>query len=108
MAEKYSSLEVAPNERREPLPEVIHQAADAPERDLSGDAPELDHKSWMHQVVRNAHSSHQRLQPFAKSPYRTSPLPPGLFPASKTRPGTLHQDMALQIQKSFRIGKRRH
>ena len=50
MAEKYSSLEVAPNERREPFPEVIDQAADAPERDLSGDAPELDDKSWMHQV----------------------------------------------------------
>lgn len=51
MAEKYSELEVAPNEHKEPIPEaVVDRAAHAPERDLSGDAPELDKKS----VCRNA------------------------------------------------------
>ena len=114
MAEKYSSLEVAPNERREPFPEVIDQAADAPERDLSGDAPELDDKSRMHQVSRNVHYSHQCIQSFAKSPSRTSPFPPRLLtphpldPTSKIRPGTLRQGMALLIQMSIRKGKRRH
>ena len=54
MAEKYSELEVAPNERKEPLPEVIDQDANAPERDVSGDAPELDQKSLALQVSRNA------------------------------------------------------
>ncbi len=44
MAEKYSELEVAPNEQREPLPEAIDQGANAPERDLSADAPELAKK----------------------------------------------------------------
>lgn len=46
MAEKYSELEVAPNEQTAPLPEVVDQAAHAPERDLSADAPELDKKPW--------------------------------------------------------------
>ncbi|CAF9911040.1 hypothetical protein IMSHALPRED_009905 [Imshaugia aleurites] len=46
MAEKYSELEVAPNEHTAPLPQVIDPAAHAPERDSAGDAPELDHKSW--------------------------------------------------------------
>lgn len=51
MAEKYSELEVAPNEHKEPIPEaVVDRAAHAPERDLSCDAPELDKKS----VCRNA------------------------------------------------------
>ena len=46
MAEKYSELEVAPNEHTEPFPEVVDQAAHAPERDLSGESPELDKKAW--------------------------------------------------------------
>ena len=54
MAEKYSELEVAPNQHKESIPEaVVDQAAHAPERDLSSDAPELDNKS----VCRNAHLS---------------------------------------------------
>ena len=50
MAEKYSELEVAPNEQRESLPQIVDQAALAPERDLSGESPELDKKSWPPQV----------------------------------------------------------
>lgn len=46
MAEQYSELEVAPNEHTAPFPEVVDQAAHAPERDLSGESPELDKKSW--------------------------------------------------------------
>ncbi|CAD6576831.1 MAG: hypothetical protein ASARMPRED_007895 [Alectoria sarmentosa] len=46
MAEDYSELEVAPNEHTERFPEVIDQAAHAPERDLSGESPELDKKAW--------------------------------------------------------------
>ena len=58
MAEKYSELEVAPNEHREPIPEAVDdQAAQAPERDLSSDAPELDRKSWAPQVCRNTYLS---------------------------------------------------
>lgn len=57
MAEKYSELEVAPNER---LPEVVDQAAHAPERDLSGDSPELDKTSWPLHVSCIAHLSPQR------------------------------------------------
>ena len=50
MAEKYSELEVAPNEQSERLPQIVDQAALAPERDLSGESPELDKKSWPPQV----------------------------------------------------------
>lgn len=50
MAEKYSELEVAPHEHTEPFPEVVDQAAHAPERDLSGESPELDKKAWPLQV----------------------------------------------------------
>ncbi|KAM0800040.1 hypothetical protein BDR22DRAFT_852673 [Usnea florida] len=46
MAEKYSELEVAPNEQSERLPQIVDQDALAPERDLSGESPELDKKSW--------------------------------------------------------------
>ncbi|KAL9066904.1 MAG: hypothetical protein Q9161_007236 [Pseudevernia consocians] len=46
MAEKYSELEVAPHQHTEPFPEVVDQAAHAPERDLSGESPELDKKAW--------------------------------------------------------------
>ncbi|CAD6590287.1 MAG: hypothetical protein ASARMPREDX12_004243 [Alectoria sarmentosa] len=46
MAENYSELEVAPNEHTERFPEVVDQAAHAPERDLSGESPELDKKAW--------------------------------------------------------------
>ncbi len=56
MAEKYSELEVAPNEHREPLPEVVDQAAHAPERDLSGESPELDKKTWPLQVKSHTSS----------------------------------------------------
>ena len=45
MADKYSELEVAPNQRGESIPEHVDQAANAPERDTSGDAPELDNKT---------------------------------------------------------------
>ena len=59
MAEQYSELEVAPHEHAAPLPEVVDQAAHAPERDLSGDSPELDKKAWPLQVrcsaEQNAH-----------------------------------------------------
>ena len=57
MADKYSELEVAPNQHREPIPEAIDQAANAPERDTSGDAPELDNKTWAPHVSCNAHTS---------------------------------------------------
>ena len=50
MAEKYSELEVAPHEHTEPFPEVVDQAAHAPERDLSGESPELDKTAWPLQV----------------------------------------------------------
>ena len=50
MAEKYSELEVAPNEQSEGLPKIVDPAALAPERDLSGESPELDKKSWPPQV----------------------------------------------------------
>lgn len=50
MVEKYSELEVAPNEHTELLQEVVDHAAHAPERDLSGDSPELDKKAWPPQV----------------------------------------------------------
>ncbi|CAF9936022.1 MAG: hypothetical protein ALECFALPRED_006664 [Alectoria fallacina] len=49
MAENYSELQVAPNEHTERFPEVVDQAAHAPERDLSGESPELDKKAWPHQ-----------------------------------------------------------
>lgn len=57
MAEQYSELEVAPNERGEPIPEAVDQAADAPERDTSADAPELDNKTWAPHVSCNALTS---------------------------------------------------
>ena len=50
MTEKYSELEVAPNEQSKGLPQIVDQAALAPERDLSGESPELDKKSWPPQV----------------------------------------------------------
>ena len=55
MADKYSELEVAPNEQGKPIPEAVDQAANAPERDTSGDAPELDNKTWAPHVSCNAH-----------------------------------------------------
>ena len=65
MAEKYSELEVAPNEQTAPLPEVVDQAAHAPERDLSADAPELDKKPWPLQVRCSAQQTPtQSLQRF--------------------------------------------
>ena len=54
MADKYSELEVAPNQRGEPIAEAVDQAANAPERDTSADAPELDNKTH---VRCNAHTS---------------------------------------------------
>ena len=57
MAEKYSELEVAPNEHTEPIPQVIDQAAHAPERDLSGELPEVDRKAWPLPVSCLAHLS---------------------------------------------------
>ena len=57
MADKYSELEVAPNEQGKPIPEAVDQAANAPERDTSGDAPELDSKAWAPHVSCNAHTS---------------------------------------------------
>ena len=56
MADKYSELEVAPNQRREPIAEAGDQAANAPERDTSGDAPELDNKTWAPHVSCAAHT----------------------------------------------------
>ena len=57
MADKYSELEVAPNQHRKPIPEAVDQAANAPERDTSADAPELDNKTGAPHVSRNAHTS---------------------------------------------------
>lgn len=58
MADKYSELEVAPHENTgEPFPEVVDQAAYAPERDLSGESPELDKKAWPLQVRCAAHQN---------------------------------------------------
>ena len=53
MAEKYSQLELAPTQQTDSIPQTIDQAANAPERDLSGDAPELDNKSLTPQVGRD-------------------------------------------------------
>lgn len=58
MPDKYSELEVASNGHGESFPEVVDQAAHAPERDLSADAPELDNKHWPLQVRRFVQQLH--------------------------------------------------
>ena len=60
MADNYSQLELAPNQHTDPFPEVSHQGADAPERDLSADAPELVDEAWPLPVSRKAHLSLQK------------------------------------------------
>lgn len=118
MAEKYSELEVAPHEHTEALPEVVDQAAHAPERDLSGDSPELDNKAWPLQVRMRcpktcAHTLH-KIHPSNKLTCRTSPLPPKLLPThprdptSRRESATLPQNMAPLIQRTMRVKTGRH
>ena len=52
MADEHSTLEVAPNQDKELVPEAIDYSASAPERDRFSEAPELDKKSWPLSVSR--------------------------------------------------------
>lgn len=109
MAEKYSELEVAPNEQREPLPEAVDQAAHAPERDLSSDAPELDNKAWPLSVTRTAHISLWSIEFTNVSVSRVPHLLPTLLPTppldltSSTKSVTLRRSMASQIPHTIQI-----
>lgn len=118
MAEQYSELEVAPNEHTAPFPEVVDQAAHAPERDLSGESPELDKKSWPPQVCCIAQQvqkvSPKRIRSVDKLKSRASPLPPRplptlpLDPTSRTESAILRQNMAPQIRTTIQIKTGKH
>ena len=53
MAEPYSGLEVASAEHTQQSPELVQHGADAPERTLVPNSPELD-KKWPLSVSQNS------------------------------------------------------
>ena len=57
MAEPFSNLEVAPNERTEQVPELHDDAAHAPEAVHASDTLEHDKKSWPLPVSPRSQSS---------------------------------------------------
>lgn len=107
MADKYSELEVVPNESREPIPEAIDNSAHAPERDLSGEAPELNKKSWPLQVSCYAQLALQTPTSSDKLGSRTL-LPTHLDPTSRIEKAMMPHNSAPQIQITVQERTTRH